>query len=122
MLSRLRPCNRCGDATAPPQRNDGQPLSSRLALAACMRPRCSWGGSVCQTVGSQRQARVPGTGKGPRSRTQLREGALLRVVQLRALDDDRVRGQVHAPGQRGGCAQHLRAQERRSTRPPEQRL
>ena len=40
-------------------------------------------------------------------RTQLGEAALLGVVQLGALDDDGVGGQVDAPGQRGRGAQHL---------------
>ena len=41
--------------------------------------------------------------------TQVLELPLLRVVQLRALDDDSVRREIHAPGQRGSRAQHLSA-------------
>ncbi|KJR89206.1 uncharacterized protein SPSK_05806 [Sporothrix schenckii 1099-18] len=40
-------------------------------------------------------------------RAQLDPAALLGRVDLRALDDDGVRGQVDAPGQRGRAAQHL---------------
>ena len=39
--------------------------------------------------------------------TQIFELALLCVVQLCALDDDCMRRQIDAPGQRGGCTQHL---------------
>ena len=39
--------------------------------------------------------------------TQVLELALLRIVQLRALDDHCVRGEVDAPRQRGSRAQHL---------------
>ena len=40
-------------------------------------------------------------------RTEVLELAALRVVQLCALDDDGVRGQVHAPRQGRSRAQHL---------------
>ena len=39
--------------------------------------------------------------------TELREGAFLRIVELRALDDDGVRWQIDAPCQCGGGAEHL---------------
>ena len=39
--------------------------------------------------------------------TQILEGALLCVIYLGALNDDRVRWQVDTPGQRGSRAQHL---------------
>lgn len=39
--------------------------------------------------------------------TQVLEGALLCVIYLGALNDDRVRWQVDTPGQRGSRAQHL---------------
>ena len=40
-------------------------------------------------------------------RTKLGEGSLLGIIQLSALDDDSVRGQVDPPGQGGRAAQHL---------------
>mmetsp|Transcript_1476 Transcript_1476/g.4618 ORF Transcript_1476/g.4618 Transcript_1476/m.4618 type:complete len:419 (+) Transcript_1476:3107-4363(+) len=40
-------------------------------------------------------------------RAQLHPAALLGAVHLCALDDDRVRGQVHTPGERGRAHQHL---------------
>ena len=40
-------------------------------------------------------------------RTQHFEAARLGVVDLGALDDDGMRRQIHAPGQRGSAAQHL---------------
>ena len=43
------------------------------------------------------------------------EGAALGVVDLGALDDDGVRGQVHAPRQRGRAAQDLHGENIRET-------
>ena len=39
--------------------------------------------------------------------TKLGEGSLLGVIQLSALDDDSVGGQIDPPGQGGCAAQHL---------------
>ena len=65
------------------------------------QPQASW----CPRVG------VPDVemevSEKPQHRTEVLKLAALRIVQLRALDDDCVRGQVHAPRQGGRCAQHL---------------